>query len=58
MFWQKDIETMPRQELEKLQLKKLQWVVKHCYDNVKFYHDRLDQAGVNPDKIKALSDLQ
>ncbi len=58
MFWQKDIETMPRKELEELQLKKLQWVVKHCYDNVKFYHDRLDQAGVNPDKIKALSDLQ
>lgn len=58
MFWQKELETMNRRELEQLQLTKLQWAVKHCYDNVKFYHDRLNSVGVTPDKIKVLSDLQ
>lgn len=58
MFWQRELETMTRQGLERLQLEKLQWLVRHCYDNVKFYHDRLNGAGVTPDKIKALSDLQ
>ena len=58
MFWQKDIETMPRRELEALQLERLKWTVKYCFDNVPFYNNRLTKAGVLPDKIKVLSDIQ
>ncbi len=58
MYFQKDIETMPRADIEKMQLERLQRLVKYCYDNVPFYHKRLSEAGVCPDKIKTLSDIQ
>ena len=58
MFFQKDIETMPREELEALQLQKLKAQVQYCIDNVPFYRDRLAKAGVTADKIKCLSDIQ
>lgn len=58
MFFQKEIETAPRAEIEALQLAKLKALVKYCYDNVPFYTKRLDEAGVTPDKIKVLSDIQ
>lgn len=58
MFWQKDLETMSRGEIEKLQLERLKNTVKRCYDNVPHYHAKLDAAGVTPDRIKTLSDLQ
>ena len=58
MYWQKELECAPRRELEAIQLERLKWVVAHCYNNVAFYHQRLDAAGVTPDKIKTLSDIQ
>lgn len=58
MFFQKDIETMPRKSIEKIQLEKLKWLVDYCSRNVKFYHDRLERAGVTADKIKSLEDIQ
>jgi len=58
MFFQKDIETMSRQDIEKLQLERLKHQVQYCMDNVPFYHKRLKEAGVTADKIKTLSDIQ
>ena len=58
MFFQKDIETLPRQEIEKIQLERLKHQVQYCMDNVPFYHKRLTEAGVTADKIKTLSDIQ
>ena len=58
MFFQKDIETMPREELEKLQLEKLKYIAKYCYDNVPLYKRKFDEAGFDPAKIKTLSDIQ
>lgn len=58
MFFQKDLETMPRKDIEALQLERLKWTVDYCYRNVKLYHDKLNAAGVTPEKIKTLSDLQ
>lgn len=58
-FFQKDIETMPRKELEALQLERLKNIVAYCYNNTKFYHDKLDKAGVGDgSKIKQLSDIE
>ena len=58
MYWQKDIETMPRPELEALQLERLKRIVAYVYERGPFYRKRLDDAGVKPEKIKALSDIQ
>ncbi len=58
MFYQKEIETMKRADIEALQLLKLKKMVDYCYNNVPFYHERLGAAGVTGDKIKTLSDIQ
>ena len=58
MFFDREVETMSRSQIEQVQLERLKWVVKHCYENVEFYHHRLEQAGITPDKIKTLSDIQ
>lgn len=58
MMWEKDIETMSRKDLESLQLERLKNVVSRCYRQVPYYHKKLDEAGINPDKIKTLSDVQ
>ena len=53
MFFQKDMETMPRKQLEELQLERLKWTVDYCYRNVPFYTKKLDEAGVTADSICA-----
>ncbi len=58
MFFQKDIETMPRKQIEELQLKRLKWLVQYCSDNIPFYNKRLSEAGVTAEKIKSISDIQ
>ena len=59
MIFQKDIETMPRKEIEAIQLERLKKLVKYCYDNVPFYHQKLSDAGVfDGEKIKELSDIK
>lgn len=58
MFWQEQIETMDRADIERLQLEKLKKLVDYCYTRVPFYKKRLDEAGVTADKIKTLSDIQ
>ena len=58
MFFQKDLETMPREKIREPQLERLKWVVDYCYRNVEFYHKRHEEAGVRPEKIKQLSDVQ
>ena len=52
-FFQKDIETMKRADIEALQLERLRWMVDYCYNNVPFYHERLGAAGITSgSKIK------
>ena len=51
------IETASREELEALQLKRLQWTLRHAYDHVPHYRAALEGAGFHPNDLKALSDL-
>jgi phenylacetate-CoA ligase len=51
-------ETMPREDLEALQLKRLQAVVDRVYHLVPFYRRRMDEMGVKPEHIRSLGDLQ
>ena len=46
-----------RAELERLQLERLQWSVRHAYDNVPLYREKFDAAGVSPDDIRTLADI-
>ncbi|MYA97911.1 MAG: phenylacetate--CoA ligase [Nitrospinae bacterium] len=57
-FWDQPIERMARDELASLQLERLKWQVRRCYRDSEFYRERLDAAGVGPDSIRALDDLQ
>ncbi len=50
-------ERMSRDELEALQLTRLQETVRHAYENVKHYRQKLDDAGVHPDDIRVLEDI-
>ncbi|MEW6034061.1 MAG: phenylacetate--CoA ligase, partial [Chloroflexota bacterium] len=52
-----ELETMPRKELEKLQLSRLQAKVKEVYEKVPFYRRAFKERGVTPDSIRKLSDL-
>ena len=52
----KDIRS--REELRQIQLEGLKWTVKHAYHGSDFYRKRLDEAGIGPDSIKSLDDLQ
>lgn len=51
-------ETMPREDLEKLQLHRLQETVKRCYHTVKPYRVAMDELGVRPEHIKTIADIQ
>ncbi|PID72965.1 MAG: phenylacetate--CoA ligase [Desulfobacterales bacterium] len=57
MYWEKEIETLPRAELGALQLKRLQQLVARVYKTVKPYRYKMDEAGVRPEDIKTLKDL-
>lgn len=58
MFFDKTAETMPRKELEKLQLERLRRIACYCYEGVKMYHDKFDSVKFDPYKIKSLSDIK
>lgn len=51
------IETASRDEIAALQLSRMQWSLRHAYDNSPFYRQRFDAAGVHPDDLKSLADL-
>ncbi len=58
MYYQPEIETMPREELRKLQLEKMKWCVQYAYDNVPFYKNSFKEAGVEPGDIASLEDIR
>lgn len=56
-YYQKHIETMPVEELQKLQSQKLVKQVQHVYDNVPYYRNLMDEKGVRPEDIRGIEDL-
>ncbi|MBE6814943.1 MAG: phenylacetate--CoA ligase [Ruminococcaceae bacterium] len=56
-YYQKEIETMSREEMKKLQSEKLVKQVKHVYENVPYYKNLMDEKGVKPEDIKGIDDL-
>ena len=56
-YFQKEIETMPREEMKKLQSEKLIRQVKHVYENVEYYRNLMEEKGVKPEDINSIDDL-
>lgn len=57
MYYQPELETMSREELEKLQLNRLKDLVKRVYEKIPFYKESFDAAGVKPEDIRSLDDI-
>ena len=58
MIFDVERETLPREELEELQLKRLKQLVERIYHNVPFYRTRFDEQGLKPEHIRSLSDVK
>ncbi len=56
-YYQKDIETMPREQLKKLQSERLVKQIRHVYDNIPYYREKMDEKNVKPSDIHGIEDL-
>lgn len=56
-FFQPEIETMPVEKIKKLQSERLVAQVKHVYENVEYYRNKMDAAGIKPEDIHGIEDL-
>ena len=57
MIWAKE-ETLSRDEIEKIQLERLKKTVKRVYEKVPAYRAKMEEAGVTPEDIVTLKDIQ
>lgn len=58
MFYDEEFETLPREALQALQLKRLKAMVARVYSCVPFYRESMEKAGISPDSVKSLADLK
>ena len=56
-YYSPEVETASREEINRIQTERLIEQVKHVYNNVPLYRERMDKAGVKPDDIKSLDDI-
>ena len=56
-YFEPEIETMGRERLEALQLRRLKLQLKRCYENSEFYKGKFAQEGIQPKDIRSLSDV-
>ncbi len=56
-YWNPILETMPRERLQQLQLRKFQRILKWAYENSPFYHRLYRKAGLEPGDIKTFDDI-
>jgi len=57
-IWNPRVETMPRVDLEQLQLERLQVIVNRAWDGIPFYRRRFEEYGVIPEHLRSLEDLR
>ncbi len=56
-YFDKEHETMTRQQIETLQVERLRDTVRRCMNNP-FYKKRLEEAGITPDSIQTVADVR
>ena len=57
-LWNEQAETMPRPDLEELQLLRLSGVLERVYNNVPFYRERFDALGMKPGDITSFDSFR
>ena len=57
MIWAKE-ETLPREEIEAIQLEKLKKLVKRMYEGAPYFKKKMDDLGLKPDCIQTIKDVQ
>ncbi|MEG3639006.1 phenylacetate--CoA ligase family protein [Magnetococcus sp. PR-3] len=57
-MFQPELESMPREDLQQLQLSRLQNTVERCYATVDHYREAMDELGVKPHHIQTLADIR
>jgi phenylacetate-CoA ligase len=57
-YWNKEIETMPRAQLQDLQLRRFKELARRCYTKVKHYKQKFTSMKITPDDIKTLGDVK
>ena len=58
MIWNRHFETMPREELRKVQSERLRDMIERVYFNVPFYREKLQSLGIGPEHIQSVNDLK
>lgn len=58
MIWDKNIECMSREDIEELQLKRLQETVKRAFDKIPYYNKKYSEYNVFPEDIETLKDIE
>lgn len=57
-IWNPEYETLPRKQLEELQLQRLKWTVRWVYEKVEWYRKKFDEVGFKPSHLKSLKDVK
>jgi len=57
-YWNKTMETMPRDQRRAIQDERLRDVVRRCYENVPFYRDKMQKLGITPKDIRGVCDIE
>lgn len=57
-IYEPEYEKMPRDKLERLQEERFRKIVKYCYEKIAVYRRKFKEAGIKPDDIKTLDDLE
>ena len=58
MHWEPEFENMDREELEQLQLERLEATLNRVYMNVPFYRKKFDELGIDTDSIRSFEDIR
>ncbi len=58
LYWNEETETLPREKIDELQLKKFKAQMRYVYERSPFYRRKFDKAGIKADDIQTLADIQ
>ncbi len=58
IYWDREMETLPRNKLEKIQVQRLQNIVRYAYESNSLYRKNFDLQGVQPEDVKKLTDIR
>jgi len=58
MYWEPEFESMDREELEQLQLERLESTLNRVHMNVPFYRKKFDELGIDTDSIRSFEDIR